>query len=65
MTQVKVFYEHFVGALEEKVNEWLRTQEGKIEVVNVSSDSTSAAKIMYIVYKSKEQTHEEDVKEIN
>ena len=54
MVQVKIFYEHYVGMLEEKMNRWLQDTEGTIEIINVSSDSTGESKIIYIFYKQKE-----------
>jgi hypothetical protein len=53
MVQVKVFYEYYVGMLEEKMNRWLQDTKGTIEIINVSSDSTGESKIVYIFYKEK------------
>ena len=60
MIQVKVFYEHYAGMLEDKINAWLQDTKG-IEIINVSSDSTGEAKIVYIFYKIK--TNEEEIKD--
>jgi hypothetical protein len=54
MVQVKVFYEHYAGVLEEKMNSWLQDTEGTIEIINVSSDSTGGSQIIYIFYKEKD-----------
>ena len=61
MTQVKVFYEYYAGILEEKINTWHQDTKGTIEIVNVSSDTGGESKIVYIFYKIKEKTNEEDI----
>ena len=61
MTQVKIFYETYVGMLEEKMNKWLQDMQGKIEIVNITSDTGKEAKIIYIFYKIKDQRDEEKI----
>lgn len=63
MIQVKIFQEHYVGMLERAVNEWLMTQDGKIEVINITSTTVGESKLMSISYKIKEQENEKETEE--
>lgn len=64
MIQVKIFYENFVGMLEQSMNRWLQDMQGKIEIVNITSDTGKEAKIIYIFYKLKENENTEVEKDI-
>ena len=60
MIQVKIFQEHYVGMLEEKINRWLQDTKDTVEVVNASSSTVGESKLVYIFYKEKENTDEKE-----
>lgn len=60
MIQVKIFQEHYIGMLERELNRWLQDTKGTIEIINVSSNTVGESKLVYIFYKIKENTDEEN-----